>query len=79
MFARRFRRRQAFGLSLYVTDTIALSQKPVSSTDTSNTTPLCVVRGIVMAGVRKVKNFRLELSCPVPAAFALIYLFSGGQ
>jgi hypothetical protein len=59
------------------TDTIALSPKLVTSTDTSNTPPFCVVPGIVMARVRKVRNFRLELICSVPAAFGLVYFPEG--
>jgi hypothetical protein len=82
MFARRFRRRSfrrrgTFGLSRYVTDSIALSQKLLENEATSNTSAFCVVAGITMAGVRKVRNFRLEISCPVNIAFALVYFPEG--
>jgi hypothetical protein len=82
MFARRFRRRSfrrrgTFGLSRYVTDSIALSQKLQENEATSNTSAFCVVAGITMAGVRKVRNFRLEISCPVNIAFALVYFPEG--
>jgi hypothetical protein len=83
MFARRsyrrrsFRRRSTFGMSRYVTDSIALSQPLKVNEPTSNTSCFCVVAGIAMAGVRKVKNFRLEISCPVTIAFALVYFPEG--
>jgi hypothetical protein len=85
MFARRFRRRSfrrrgTFGLSRYVTDSIALSQKLKEDEATSNTSAFCVVAGITMAGVRKVRkvrNFRLEISCPLNIAFALVYFPEG--
>jgi hypothetical protein len=82
MFARRFRRRSfrrrgTFGLSRYVTDSIAFSQPLKVSEPTSNTSCFCVVAGIAMAGVRKVRNFRLEISCPVNIAFALVYFPEG--
>jgi hypothetical protein len=73
MFARRFRRRGTFGLSRYVTDSIALSQKLSENEPTSTPAAFCVVAGIAMAGVRKVRNFRLEISCPVNIAFVLVY------
>jgi hypothetical protein len=82
MFARRFRRRSfrrrgTFGLSRYVTDSVALSQKLSESEPTANTSAFCIVAGIAMAGVRKVRNFRLEISCPVNIAFALVYFTEG--
>jgi hypothetical protein len=79
MYARRFRRRsfsrrQQFGLSRFVTDTIAFSPKFTSS-DQADTNAFAVVPGIAMAGVRI--SFRFELSLPNPLAFALIYFPEG--
>jgi hypothetical protein len=81
MYGRRSRRRaffrlRQFGFSRFVTDPIAFSEK-LSITERNNTSAFCVVPGIIMAGVWKVRSFRLELSCQVPIAFALHYFAQG--
>jgi hypothetical protein len=69
---RAFSRRRQFGFSRFVTDPIAFSEK-LDITDQNSTSAFCILPGIIMAGVSKVRSFRLELSCPVPIAFALLY------
>jgi hypothetical protein len=66
---RAFARRRGYGISRYVTDTIAFNRAlPEASTGR-----VCVIAPTPTAGVRKVRGFRLELTCASPCMFALIY------
>jgi hypothetical protein len=70
---RSFARRRGYGISRYVTDTIAFNRPlPADSTE-----KVCVIAPTVTAGVRKVRGFRLELTCANPCMFALIYFPEG--
>jgi hypothetical protein len=70
---RSFARRRSYGISRYVTDTIAFSRE-IPEGQTSH---VCVIAPTTTAGVRKVRGFRLELTCADPCMFALIYFPEG--
>jgi hypothetical protein len=70
---RSFARRRGYGISRYVTDTIAFDRELPEAA----TLKTCVIAPTVTAGVRKVRGFRLELTCARPCMFALIYFPEG--
>jgi hypothetical protein len=77
MFARRLYRRRSFrrrsyGISRYVTDTVAFQKEVVEATARA-----CIVAPTPTAGIRKVRRFRLELSTSIPTMFALVYFPEG--
>jgi hypothetical protein len=69
---RSFARRRSYGISRYVTDTVALSRETIDGTQ-----KVCVVAATPTAGIRKVRNFRLRLSCESTCMFALVYFPEG--
>jgi hypothetical protein len=72
LYRRRSFRRRSYGISRYVTDTIAF-QRPV----TGATNRICLVSETSTAGIREVRRFPLELSTNIPVMFALIYFPEG--
>jgi hypothetical protein len=79
MYGRRLYRRRSFtrhrryGMSRYVTDIIAFDRELPNAA----TGKVCVIAPTSTAGVRKVRGFRLELTCAQPCMFALIYFPEG--
>jgi hypothetical protein len=72
---RTFVRRRGYGISRYVTDTIAFNREIPQDASAR----VCVIAPTTTAGVRKVRGFRLELTCAQPCMFALIYFPEGIQ